>query len=86
MIYDSNDTNFAHKLLLNNRQVSKLYKTFANNSSANVKSSKNQLSKIAEEYSEEIITTLSTSGNSFASKLAFIYNSKRKIWLSIFYS
>ena len=79
MIYDSNDTNFAHKLLLNNRQVSKLYKTFANNSSANVKSSKNQLSKIAEGYSEEIITTLSTSGNIFASKLAFIYNSKRKI-------
>ena len=79
MIYDSNDTNFAHKLLLNNRQVSKLCKTFANNSSANVKSSKNQLSKIAEGYSEEIITTLSTSGNSFASKLDFVHNSKRKI-------
>ena len=41
---DSNDgNNFPHKLLLTNTQVSKLRKAFANNSSANIKSSKTQL-------------------------------------------
>ena len=44
---DSNDENhFLHKLLLTNTQVSKLRKTFANNSSANIKLSKTQLYKI----------------------------------------
>ena len=44
---DSNDeTNFSPKLLLIDRQVSGLRKTFANNSSANIKLSKTQLSKI----------------------------------------
>ena len=34
---DSNDeTNFANKLLLNDRQVSKLCKAFTNNSSVNI--------------------------------------------------
>ena len=38
---ESNDeNNFPHKLLLSNTQVSKLGKTFANNSSANIKLSK----------------------------------------------
>ena len=48
-IGDSNDeTNFSHKsLLTTDRQVSGLRKTFANNSSANIKLSKTQLSKIA---------------------------------------
>ena len=41
-----NETNFAHKLLLTNRQVSYLRKAFANNSSVDVKLSKTQLSKI----------------------------------------
>ena len=46
---DSNDeANFPHKLLLTDRQVSKLYKSFANNSSANVKLSKTQLSKLVQ--------------------------------------
>ena len=46
MIGDSNDdTNFPHELLLTDRQISKLRKTFANNSSANTKLSKNHLSK-----------------------------------------
>ena len=31
------DTNFPHKLLLTNTQVSRLCKAFANNSSANIK-------------------------------------------------
>ena len=35
---NSNDeTNFAHKLLITNTQVSRLRKAFANNSSANIK-------------------------------------------------
>ena len=43
----SNDeTNFPHKLLLTNIQVSKLRKTFANDSSANIKFSKTHLLKM----------------------------------------
>ena len=46
---DSNgETNFPHKLLLTDRQVAKLRKTFANNASTNIKLSKTQLSKIVE--------------------------------------
>ena len=41
MIGDSNDkTNFPHRLLLTNIQVSKICKTFANGSSAHIKLSK----------------------------------------------
>ena len=43
---DSNDeTNFPHKFLLTNTQVSKIRKAFANGSSANIKLSKTKLSK-----------------------------------------
>ena len=43
MIGDSNnETNFAHKLLLTDRQVLNLRKAFANNSSTDVKVSKTQ--------------------------------------------
>ena len=42
----SDENNFQHKLLLNNTQVSKLPKAFANNFSANTKLSKTQLHKI----------------------------------------
>ena len=46
MIGDSNDeANFPHKLLLADRQVSRIRKAFANNSSADLKFSKTQLSK-----------------------------------------
>ena len=41
-----NETNFPHKLLLTNRQVSNLCKAFTNHSSANIKLSKTQLSKM----------------------------------------
>ena len=41
-----NETDFPHKLLLTNRQVSNLRKAFANHSSANIKLSKTQLSKM----------------------------------------
>ena len=39
-------TNFPHKLLLTNTQISTIYKTFGNNSSAVIKLSKTQLHKI----------------------------------------
>ena len=41
-----NETNFPHKLLLTNRQVLNLRKAFANHSSADIKLSKSQLSKM----------------------------------------
>ena len=45
----SNDeTNFSHMLLLINTQVSRLRKAFENNSSADIKLSKTQLSKIVQ--------------------------------------
>ena len=45
----SNDeTNFSHKLLLINTQLSRLRKAFENNSSADIKLSKSQLSKIVQ--------------------------------------
>ena len=39
-------TNFPHKLLLTNRQVSNLRKVFAGKSSTDIKSSKTQISKM----------------------------------------
>ena len=47
VIGNTNDeTNFPHELLLTNRQVTNLHKYFANNSSADIKLSKTQLSKM----------------------------------------
>ena len=49
MIGNSNDgTNFPHKLLLTDTQVSKICKGFANGSSAYIKFSKTQLSKMTQ--------------------------------------
>ena len=45
-MFDINETNFMHKLLLTGRQVSSLRKAFASNSSVNIKLSKTQLSEI----------------------------------------
>ena len=42
------ETNLPHKLLLTDRQVKNLHKAFAHNSSANIKLSKTQLSKIVQ--------------------------------------
>ena len=42
----NNETNLSHKLLLTDTQVSDIGKTFANDSSANIKLSKIQLSKM----------------------------------------
>ena len=41
-----NKTNFPHKLLLTNRQVSNLRKAFSNHLLADIKSSKTLLSKM----------------------------------------
>ena len=41
-----NETNFPHKLLLTNRQVSNLRKAFANHLSTDIKLSKTQLNKM----------------------------------------
>ena len=43
-----NETNFPHKLLLTNRQVSYLPKAFADKSSTDIKLSKTQISKMIE--------------------------------------
>ena len=49
MISNSDDeTNFPQELLLTNRQVANLRKTFANNLSTDIKLSKTQLSKITQ--------------------------------------
>ena len=45
-IIGDNETNFPHKLLLTDRQVSSLCKSFRNNSFADIKLSKTQLSKM----------------------------------------
>ena len=42
------ETNFAHNLLLTNRQVANLRKTFANNLLTNLKLSKTQISKMTQ--------------------------------------
>ena len=39
-------TNFPHKLVLNNRQVSNIRQTFGNHSLADIRLSKTQLSKM----------------------------------------
>ena len=47
VVGDSNgENNFPHKLLLTNTQVSKFCKSFANDSSADIKLSKTQLHKM----------------------------------------
>ena len=47
MVGNSGDnTNFPHELLLTNRQVANIRKTFAKNTSTDIKLSKTQLSKI----------------------------------------
>ena len=43
--YSNDEDNFPHKLLLTNKEVSKLRKAFANGSSANIKLWKTQLYK-----------------------------------------
>ena len=47
MVGESNsETSFPHKLLLTDRQVSRLLKAFANGSSVNIEFSKTELSRM----------------------------------------
>ena len=49
VVWDSNgENNFLHKLLLNNTQVSKLCKAFADGSSTNIKLSKTQFHRVGQ--------------------------------------
>ena len=49
MVGDLNgETDFPHRLLITNTRVSRLRKTFENNSSANIKLSKTQLHKMGQ--------------------------------------
>ena len=53
MIGDLDDeTNFPQRLLLTNEEVANLRKTFANNSSADIKLSKTQVSKMIQSRAE----------------------------------
>ena len=57
MTGDSNDeTNFLNKLLLTERQVSKLRKAIVNISSANIERSKTQVSKTVQSAGYDNIT------------------------------
>ena len=52
----TNETDFPHKLLLTNTQISRLRKGVADDSSSNIKFSKTQLSKMGQ--SGEFLTAL----------------------------
>ena len=54
--HSEDETNFPYKLLLTNRQVSKLRKAFASQTSTDIKLSKTQLSKMTQ--SEGFLGTL----------------------------
>ena len=67
VIGDSNDeTNFTHKLLLTDTQVSRLRKDFANGSSGNIQFSKTQLSKMIQS-GEVVICGIPIFGNILSS-------------------
>ena len=75
MIGDYNDeTIFPDKLLLTHTNVSRLCKAFANNSWANIKLSKNQLSKMVNRVLPSVFSCLANSGK-IAKKLI---NTKRE--------
>ena len=71
VVGDSNNVNiFPHKLLLSNTQVSRLRKTFVNNSSANKKLSKIQLNNIGQSggFLGRLLSPLSKTGLLFNEK------------------
>ena len=78
LIGNSNDeTNFPHKILLTGAQISKICKAFPNGSSANIKFSKTQLSKMQSgvKFLPEIKTGMSGIDNfvNFPFKMANSY-------------
>ena len=77
MIGSSNDeTNFPHKLLLTNTQISKIRKAFGNSLSVNIKFSTTQLSKMKQpggfvlyEFNEPLIKVLESMSKFIGNKL-----------------
>ena len=70
-IISNDETNFPHKLLLTDRQVSSLRKSFANNSSTDIKLSKTQLSKMIQsgEFLSRLLRPLLKTGLSLIKKV-----------------
>ena len=67
----NNETSFPYKLLPTDRQVLKLWKVFATNSPANIKSSKTWLFKIVQSggmYLRHFSTTVINSSSSIKSR------------------
>ena len=57
LIGDANhETNFLHKLLLTNTQVSKIFKGFSNGSSAKIKLMKTQLPKMVHLWAFDVFS------------------------------
>ena len=80
LIGNSNDeNNFQHKLSLDCKQVSKIRKAFANSSSANIKLSKTQLSKIIN--LENLYLIFFTSIKGFTSLMDSLANRKQRMWM-----
>ena len=77
-----NETNFSHKLLLTNRQVENLRRTFANHLSADIKLSKTQLSKMI--HSGGILGRLL--GPLLKTGLPLIKNVIKPLAINVFYS
>ena len=81
MIGNFNDeTKFLHKLLLNDTQVSKICKDLANSSSANIKFSKTQLSKIIQSggiIGESVLQAMFLAGRE-ALKSVYQHQNRRK--------
>ena len=78
----NNESNFPHKLLLTNRQVANLRKAFANHSSADIKLSKTQLSKMIQSggFLGRLLGPLLKTG------LPLIKNVIKPLAINVFYS
>ena len=87
----NDETNFPHKSLLTNTQVSKIRKAFANVSSANIKFSKTHLSRITQlggfggifGVTRSLIKRLESLPNFIGNKLNNVLKKKDKIFDSI---
>ena len=91
MIGSSNDeTNFPHKLLLTNAQVSKIRKAFANGLSANIKISITKLTEMIQsegfalyEFTGPLIKGLESMPKYVDNKLKYLLKNREKIFDSI---
>ena len=80
LIENSKDeTNFPHKLLLTERQVSKIHKAFSNGSSGDIKFSKTQLSKIVQPGG---ILPFAFNGNLFIKASEGVFRFNYQFWSS----